>query len=167
PILQRARDLHEKFAPALARHSTIPGLLGRYTDAIDRTSRRTVDLGVPAFCIACARRDGVCCFKGVERRYDEYLLLENMLLGDSGVWGAGSGTSCYFCGASGCSLKAKSSFCLNYYCPEIKRGLGAGAMDVLCRQVGRELGSQWELERVMMPWLWARAKTGLPMTDLP
>ncbi len=41
---------------------------------------------------------------------------------------------------------------------DIKQGLGMAAMDVLMRQVGQELSSQWELERVLMPWLWAEAE---------
>jgi hypothetical protein len=38
-------------------------------------------------------------------------------------------------------------------------------MDVLCKQVGRELGSQWELERVLMPWLWARTDSALAVAE--
>jgi hypothetical protein len=153
-ILQRARDLHDQHGQSLARHPRIPALLDQYRQAIDLTSHHTVSLGVPSFCITCALKDGVCCFRGVERRYDEYLLLVNMLLGDQGLWDAGTGSSCFFCGAQGCSLLAKHSFCLNFYCADIKLGLGDSAMGVLNRQVGQELSCQWELERVLMPWLW-------------
>jgi len=165
-VITRARGLYAKHGPALARHPLIPGLLAQYLEAIDLTSHHTRALGVPAFCIACALRDGVCCFQAVQRRYDEYLLLENLMLGDQGAWDAGTGSSCYYCGVQGCSLLAKHSFCLNFYCVDIKQGLGAAAMGVLQRQVGQELQCQWELERVLMPWLWAEAKNGGPGEEL-
>lgn len=158
PILQRARNLYARHGRALARHPLIPGLLAQYMRAIDLTSQQTLSLGVPSFCIACALKDCVCCFKGVERRYDEYLLLENLMLGDEGAWDAGTGSSCFFCGAQGCSLVAKHSFCLNFYCSDIKQGLGEAAVGLLLMRVGQELSCQWELERVLMPWLWAEAK---------
>ena len=157
-ILRRARELLALHGQALARHPRIPGLLAAYRQAIDLTSQATISLGVPAFCIACALRDGVCCFRGVERKYDQHLLLVNLLLGDRGDWAAGVGSSCFFCGAQGCTLLAKHSFCLNFYCAEIKQSLGPAAMSALNRQVGVELSCQWELERVLMPWLWAAEK---------
>ncbi len=156
-VIGRARSLFQRHAPALARHARIPGLLGRYRQAIELTSQRTISLGVPSFCAACASQDGVCCFRGAERRYDEYLLLENLLLGETALWETCPGASCFYCGVQGCALLAKHSFCLNYYCPAIKQGLGAEAMAAMARQVGRELTCQWELERVLMPWLWGQA----------
>ncbi len=157
-VIERAHHLYQRHGPALTSHPRIPGLLAQYQKDIDLTARRTVSLGVPAFCIACAKRDCVCCFKGVEQRYDEYLLLTNLMLGDRGAWAAQAGATCFYCGAAGCTLAAKHSFCLNFYCADIKRGLGVAGMDVLMRQVGQELSSQWELERVLMPWLWAEAE---------
>lgn len=106
-VILRAHDLHFRHAPALARHARVPGLLEGYRLAIDRTARLTVELGIPAFCIACAARDAVCCFAQVARRYDEHLLLINLLLGDDGHWTAAPGAACHFCGPAGCVLAAK------------------------------------------------------------
>lgn len=156
PVIRRAHELHRRYGRSLASDPRVAPLLEDYTQAIAQTGQLTRDLGIPAFCMACAARDGVCCFAGVERRYDEYLLLMNLLLGDPGAWDQSAGPSCYFCGPQGCLLLAKHSFCHNFFCAEIKQALGEAAMARLNRQVGRELCCQWELERVLLPWLWAR-----------
>lgn len=160
-VIQRAHELHQKYGPSLSSDPRIRSLLDDYGQAIAQTGQLTRSLGIPAFCMACAARDGVCCFAGVERRYDEYLLLVNLLLGAPGAWERNAGPTCYFCGPQGCILLAKHSFCHNFFCAEIKQALGGAAMTQMNRQVGRELSCQWELERVLLPWLWAREKEDL------
>lgn len=157
-MIRRARELHHEYGQGLSSDPRLRRLLDDYAQAIAQTGRLTLSLGIPALCAACAARDGVCCFTGVERRYDEYLLLVNLLLRAPDTWDGSAGPSCYFCGPQGCTLLAKHSFCHNFFCVEIKQALGEAAMARMNQQVGRELGCQWELERVLLPWLWARER---------
>lgn len=156
--LGRSRRLFLEHGPALGRHPGITALLGRYRQAIEDTARQTLALGVPAFCLACAQKQCLCCFEGVERQYDEYLLLINHLMGADGRREPGGEALCHFCGPAGCCLVAKHSFCLNYFCQDIQQALGQAQSGVLRGLVGAELQCQWELDRVLMPWLWAAFK---------
>jgi hypothetical protein len=156
--LRRSQRLYLEHGQALGRHAQIPGLLDHYRQAIDQTARLTLSLGVPAFCGECARKQCLCCFEGVERQYDEYLLLINHMMGANGQREAGVEAVCHFCGPAGCCLVAKHSFCLNYYCQDIQQALGQAGAGNLRGLVGAELQCQWELDRVLMPWLWSAAK---------
>lgn len=157
--LRRSRRLFQEHAPALLHHARIAPLLDRYRQSIDLTASRSLSLGVPASCAACAGRGCLCCFEGVERQYDEYLLLINHLLGADGQRESAVEAVCHYCGPRGCCLVAKHSFCLNYFCQDVKLALGADSATGLRSVVGAELQCQWELERVLMPWLWSAGQT--------
>ncbi len=152
-LLQRARELYAQRGEPFRRHPRLPALLGDYRRAIAQTGALSARLGLPAMCTSCAARKEVCCFRGVERRYDENLLLLNLLLGVSLPGERRQEDACWFCGPRGCLLVAKHSFCLNFYCQALKETLGGEGLARLRRQVGLELMAQWELDRVMVPWL--------------
>ncbi len=152
-LLQRARQLLARRGEFFGEHPRLPGLLEDYQRTIRRTGELSGELGLPAMCTSCAARREVCCFRGVERRYDENLLFLNLLLGAPIPESRLQDDACWFCGPRGCLLVAKHSFCLNFYCQAVKEALGAEGLARLRRQVGRELMAQWELDRVLVPWL--------------
>lgn len=154
--LAEAQRLQAAYGAAILGDERLRGLLSAYQEAIVQTAALTAELAVERICVACAARDAVCCFTGVEKRYDQYLLLINLLLGARLPLEAELADSCFFCGSQGCKLLAKNSFCLNFFCPEIRQALGADNLARLLRQVGQELSAQWELDRVLIPWLWQR-----------
>ncbi|RJX33957.1 MAG: hypothetical protein C4525_08820 [Desulfarculus sp.] len=158
--MRLAQGLQEAYGQDILGDARLAGLLADYQEAIAQTARLTAELAVEKVCVACAARDAVCCFTGVEKRYDQYLLLLNLLLGVRLPPEAELANSCFFCGARGCRLLAKNSFCLNFFCPEIRQALGAENMARLLRQVGQELNAQFELDRVLIPWLWRRQASG-------
>jgi len=158
--MQQAQRLLQDYGQEILADARLAGLLRAYQEAIAQTNRLTAELGVEQLCLACAARDAVCCFAGVENRYDQYLLLINLLIKGCLPLGAELVDSCFFCGPRGCRLTAKNSFCLNFFCPEICQALGEENMARLLRHVGRELGAQWELDRVLIPWLWQRQAAG-------
>lgn len=162
--LAAALRLHQAHGQALASHPRVPALLAAYQRAIHNTALFCQECGLPAMCCACAASHQICCFKGVEDRYDAHLLLINALLGVDLTQTHESEVACCFCGATGCVLMAKSSFCLNFMCADMKQRLGPVRLRRVLAVVGFELQSQWELERVLAPWLWAagaRAKQRL------
>jgi len=152
-LLQRARELHDRRGQAFQDHPRLPGLLADYRRAIERTGELSTRLGLPTMCTSCAARKEVCCFRGVERRYDANLLFLNLLMGVSLPDARLQDDACWFCGPRGCLLVAKHSFCLNFYCRLVKETLGAEGLGRLRRQVGEELMAQWEVDRVLVPWL--------------
>lgn len=159
-LIRKAQGLFALHCRHILDDRRLAGLLAAYGEAIARTARMTGELAVAGICGQCAARDAVCCFAGVERRYDQYLLLINLLLGRVLPPGPEVSGSCFFCGPRGCKLLAKHSFCLNFYCRELRGFLGRPGLSQLMRQVGRELQGQWELDRVLIPWLWARGTEG-------
>lgn len=155
-LIQKADDLFFRHGRDIRAEAPISQALDAYAQAIAQTGNMDQDLGLPVYCAACGARDEVCCFDGVQERYDETLLLINLLLGVRIPREREIDDSCFFCSLKGCRLIAKHSFCLNFNCAEVKKGLGPEAMGRLNRQVGLELQSQWELERLLAPWLWKR-----------
>lgn len=155
-IIGGAQKFYRLHGQDLARLPWLAGVLEPYREAIAATAGLTRSLGIPAICNACAARNAECCFDGVQARYDDYLITTNLLLGCV-LTGAGpEKEGCHFCGPQGCCLIAKVSFCLNYFCGEVKAALGPAGMKSILTQVGLELQCQWELDRMLLPWFWSQ-----------
>ena len=80
--------------------------------------------GIWGICRRCEIDEGgSCCGKGIETRYDEWLLLINLLLGCSLPRKRFDVSSCFFLGKEGCILKAPHVICINYICKKIEEGI--------------------------------------------
>ncbi|MDY6908641.1 MAG: hypothetical protein SWC40_01605 [Thermodesulfobacteriota bacterium] len=125
-------------------------LLSAYREALEETARIFARNRIGAFCSACAARvPGGCCFQEIEDTYDLVQLLANRLLGAPLPRTRLYAGQCIFLGPRGCTLLARDPFCVNYFCPEIKAGLGPATMKEIRTVVGRELTAGWELEQAL------------------
>jgi len=81
--------------------------------------------------------------------YGSIGLFVNLLLGSALPEKTDFPASCHFVGDRGCKLQARQSFCLNYFCPDLKNSLGEQTILGIQQQVGEQLIAGWELERAL------------------
>ncbi len=146
-LIARAERLYRRCGLA---GGELAELLARYRESIGRTDTLMLRSGVAEACARCAEsRKGSCCFREMGESYDLEQLLGNLMLGCALPARAEYPDSCQFVGAKGCKLMAKHSFCLNYFCPDLKKQLGADEIDRIQRQVGEQLLAGWDVERAL------------------
>jgi hypothetical protein len=88
----------------------------------------------------------------MDEGYGFLLLYINLLLGAT-FPETGSLRSCHFIGETGCKLPARHSFCLNYFCPDIKNSLGETTISEIQACIGEQLLAGWELECALNRWI--------------
>ncbi len=147
--IEKARRLYQLFGPACRHDATICSLTEKYLELIRRTDSLMHESGVVDACTRCAESKGSCCFREMGESYGFQQLLTNLLLGVPLPEQADFPETCHFIGEKGCKLKAKHSFCLNYFCPELKELLGKEMIGKLERIVGEQLWAGWELELLL------------------
>jgi hypothetical protein len=106
--------------------------------------------GVTHACRACEETEGgSCCGAGMERKYDGYLLLINLMLGAELPEERLDPNSCFFLGAEGCCLKARHVICINYLCKKIIEQVEPESLSLLREAEGAELDTLFQLnERI-------------------
>ena len=150
----RAKVLHEQYGEAMINNNGLFDLVQNYRKAIMSTQELMQEVGITEACAACAgKRDGSCCYRGVEAWYDHMLLFVNIMLGVeiSGFRDVQGG--CLFVGSKGCTLLARHSFCVNYVCPSLKDLLKRSQTEQFISGAGAELFLGWELERSIRHWI--------------
>jgi hypothetical protein len=80
-------------------------------------------------------------------------LFVNLLLGSVLPEKTDFAGSCHFMGDNGCKLQARQSFCLNYFCPDLKNSLGEQTILRIQQQAGEQLLAGWELERALARYM--------------
>jgi len=81
-----------------------------------------VDLEVVAACAYCDEEKGKSCCaqgRGLEEKFDSYLLLMNLLLGVPLPERPARPDGCYFLTWTGCCLKVRLFLCVDFLCPAI------------------------------------------------
>jgi len=152
--LDRALQLHEQFGPLVPDVAPLLVLIENYGALIKSTDALMRELGVVAACTQCAvSGKGSCCFDGMDRSYGATALLVNLLLGSELHEETDFPRTCRYVGEEGCRLKARHSFCLNYFCPDLQESLGAEKIERIRRGVGEQLLAGWELERALVGWI--------------
>lgn len=152
--IQVAYLLHQQLQPVLPTLRDFPLRLAAYLQTI--ASRQTLhqELGVAAACASCAATPlGSCCFPGVERLYDSFLLLLNLLAGRDLPTAAAVPGKCFFLGPQGCRLLARHYYCQRFLCPELQEQLGAAALARLEAALSLELQQALALEDLLRPLL--------------
>ena len=148
--IEKALRLDQLLGHVCRRDPNIGGLLEKYRELIRKTDHLMYESGVVDACTRCAESGkGSCCFKEMGESYDCLQLFANLLIGVSLPEQADFPETCHFVGEKGCKLKAKHSFCLNYFCPELKALLGREAIGKLERLIGEQLWTGWELELLL------------------
>ena len=152
--VEKALDLYRPFGRAIVEERDLASLINRYGGLIDQSARTMREVGVTGACTACAgENENGCCFRGVEEWYDVYLLLINLLFERALPLTYDFPEGCLFVGQSGCKLMAKHSFCLNYLCPTLTKGLAPVEQKRLSKAIGEEILAGWELEKALRGWL--------------
>ena len=152
--------VEEKVAWTRAAYSSWGGLLGeddevaRLLHRLDREiacSRSAMRAGGLALaCRTCEETEGgSCCGAGIERKYDGYLLLVNLMLGADLPEKRFDPKGCFFLDAEGCCLTARHVICINYLCKKITDQVDWEALSLLREAEGAELDTLFFLhERI-------------------
>jgi hypothetical protein len=152
--LMKATRLNDRFGPSCLDYKDVRDLLLKYQALISKTDDIMRARGIVAACTRCAvSGKGSCCFKGMDEGYGFLLLYINLLLGSTFSDQAEFPEICHFIGKNGCELQARHSFCLNYFCPDLKHSLGEKIVTEIQVAVGEQLFAGWELERTLTRWL--------------
>ena len=131
----------------LLRDQEISSLIDKLKDAIHASRREMVEAGVVKACRDCEEREGgSCCGAGLENRYDDSLLLVNLLMGVKLPRQRYDPSSCFFLGAQGCLLLARHVICVNYLCKKITERIDAEKMAALQEKEGAELECLFHLQ---------------------
>jgi hypothetical protein len=149
-LIKRIEDallLNERFGLACLNDPETGRLLRDLRELICRTDSAMLQSGVVSACSGCAGSKGSCCFREMGESYGSIGLFVNLLLGSTLPEKTDFPASCHFVGDRGCKLQARQSFCLNYFCPDLKNSLGEQTILRIQQQAGEQLIAGWDLER--------------------
>jgi hypothetical protein len=144
--IDKALELARRFGSILPDNAALAGLFREYRELIRETDSIMKDSGVVAACTRCASATGSCCFPGMDQSYGALSLYVNLLMGSQISEKEHFPGSCRFAGDHGCRLEARHSFCLNYFCPDLREATGKAGLEKILRSIGRQLLAGWELE---------------------
>lgn len=120
--------------------SHLTSLLFRLESAITASHKAMVMAGIVEICRRCdEERGGSCCGDGMERHYDQWLILTNLLLGVDVSHDRQDPRACFFLGRKGCILRARHTICINYLCSDITKSVDPDLVSQLKIREGEEL----------------------------
>lgn len=152
--IEKAMRLNERFGLACPNDPELGRLLRKLRDLICKTGSAMLHTGIESACTRCAASGkGSCCFREMGESYGFMGLFVNLLLGSVLPEKTDFPGSCHFVGDKGCKLRARHSFCLNYFCPDLRNSLGEQTILRIQQQVGEQLLAGWELERALARYM--------------
>lgn len=145
-----ARKIYAKEGKRLHHDEETARLLSGLRYAVSRTREAMERAGLLQRCRVCEELEGgSCCGKGIEDRYDGYLLIMNLALGADLPAERWDEQSCFFLLPGGCCLKARHVICINYLCKDILDHVDTGALKELQVLEGEETNLLFHLhERI-------------------
>ncbi len=145
-----AEYIYREFKGGLSEDEALVELLNRQRETIEASHKEMMANGIYAICRECEQNDGgSCCGKGLEDKYDVWLLLINLLLDSKLPRRRQDPESCFFLGHEGCLLKARHVICLNYLCNKVTARVDPQSIIALREKEGEELGTLFTLhERI-------------------
>lgn len=145
-----AYHLYRNYVQALLKDKKIYAMINQLCERIEATRSEMELIGIIRECTDCAiNGDGSCCGSGMEKMYDETVLLINLLLGNDLPEQAYELNSCYFLSGRGCTLRARDAICVNYLCGRIYESIGREKLIHLQRTAGEELKTLFVLEETI------------------
>lgn len=152
--IDRAKCFFACYGWELMAEESFQNLVAAYRTAIENSWRLMRECGVTVCCSACAAHDPAgCCGNGVEDWYDEWLLIENLMLGCTIDRPRSIQEGCLFVGPKGCRLLARHQFCLNFLCPTLVDSIEPVQVRRLLSVSGAELLAGWQLEQQLRRWI--------------
>ena len=135
----------------------IAALLSEFKSAAKASIQKMDKTGVVALCRECDQEEGgSCCGKGLENRYDAWLLLINRLLGVDLPRERPQAKGCFFLGEKGCLLMARHVICINYMCKKITNNIRPSVLNDLQEVEGVEINGLFmlneQVKRVFRTW---------------
>ncbi len=118
-----AESILKEYGEEILKRPKIKALIEELKRYIKERKEKMNSCGMIDICRACEEKEGSCCGKGIEEKYDEFMLLLNMLLGCNIPKERYKEDSCLFLGKNGCILLAPHVLCINYICKKIKEGI--------------------------------------------
>ncbi len=145
-----AESCFRRFGGLFLEEKQIVDLLREFEAAAMVSRQKMDEIGVVALCRECDQEEGgSCCGKGLENRYDPWLLLINKLLGVEFPQERQQEGGCFFLGESGCLLKARHVICINYVCKKITNSIQPALINDLREMEGAEIDALFMLnERI-------------------
>ena len=149
-----AEECYRTSGNRLLKDSRIAGLLSKVNAAVAESRSAMMATDMINVCRRCEMEEGgSCCGVGMERKYDDGLLLMNLLLGVTLPKERWDERSCFFLGDIGCLLKVRHVICVNYICKKITDRVAPEELRALKEKEGVELDAvfvlQEELRRVL------------------
>jgi len=122
--IEHANKLYDQYAKTIFNDEIARKTIADLEQIIEKRRLHMFLCGITELCKKCdVEEGGSCCGKGIEERYDEWLLLINLLLGCSLPRQRYEANSCFFLGKKGCLLKALHVICINYLCRNIEENV--------------------------------------------
>ncbi|HBF42448.1 MAG TPA: hypothetical protein DDW42_02235 [Desulfobacteraceae bacterium] len=145
-----AQDYYKMFRHKLLSDRGIVELSGTLKKAIFESHKEMIKTGITDICRECELNEGgSCCGKGLENRYDGWILIVNLLLGVKLPEKRYDSKGCFFLGEIGCRLLARQVICVNYICRKILDRFEPRRFNALREREGEELNTLFFLhERI-------------------
>ena len=141
-----ARSVYERFKRQLHEDQQIAYLLGQLESAVSESRKEMARARIIDVCKLCEQAEGgSCCGAGLERKYDGWLILINLLLGARLPETRYDEESCFFLGPDGCTLKSRHVLCVNYLCKKIIDRVDSQKIKTLKEKEGKELDTLFRL----------------------
>jgi hypothetical protein len=161
PVAQKielAYQLFRNFGSRLQEPQNLGTRLARLAFLQQRVSSRMKQGDMPATCYSCATASatGGCCSIGMSNENDAVQLLINLLAGESVEISCDDGKECSFLGKSGCSLRYKPYFCLNYFCDRFRHRLEPSLLRPLLLSIGQLLQEQYAMEQYLLRTIFSK-----------
>jgi hypothetical protein len=148
--IQKAREVFEQYGEILQSNPGVVRLLDELESHWKSSWQVMEETGIVASCSHCEEEEGgSCCGRGIENKYNETLLLLNLIYGVSLPDERLRSDSCFFLGDSGCRLKIRQVICVNYLCTAIQKRLSHEDLVRVQQTVGFELDSVFLLHETV------------------
>jgi hypothetical protein len=156
-----AESCFQESGDLFLKDEKIAGLLSQFKSAVEASRQEMNKTGVVALCRECDQEEGgSCCGKGLENKYDGWLLLINRLLGVELPRVRQQADGCFFLGEKGCLLVARHVICINYMCKKITKNIQPSALNTLREMEGAEINCLFMLNEQVKRVFRASAKNG-------
>lgn len=155
--IRKAREIHEQCGAALGADPRVARLLEELQTHWRASWQVMEETGIVAACRHCEEEEGgSCCGRDLENKYNETLLLLNLLCGLTLPDERRHANSCFFLGDSGCLLKVRDVICVNYLCTAVQKRLSHADLVRVQQTVGCELDTVFLLQETVRSILASR-----------
>ncbi|SPD73342.1 conserved hypothetical protein [uncultured Desulfobacterium sp.] len=141
-----AEECYRTSGNRLLEDRRIAELLSKVKAAVEQSRSAMMETEMVDVCRRCEMEEGgSCCGLGMEDKYDDGLLLMNLLMGLTLPKKRWDERSCYFLADTGCLLKVRHVICVNYICKKITDRVKPEELKALKEKEGLELDAVFVL----------------------